>query len=59
MHRSKRPRLLDDLVGGGEQLWWHGDAEHPGGQEIDDHSNLVDCTTGNSAGFAPLRTRPV
>src|SRR5215471_5499509 len=22
-------------------------------------SNLVDCTTGNSAGFAPLRMRPV
>jgi hypothetical protein len=22
------------------------------------NSNLVDCTTGNSAGFAPLRMRP-
>jgi hypothetical protein len=29
-------------------LWW-----------LMTSSNLVDCTTGRSAGFAPLRTRPV
>ena len=28
--------LLDDLVGDGEQLKWHGKAEHPGGLGIDD-----------------------
>jgi hypothetical protein len=35
MHRSKLTSLFDHLIGAGEQCRRHGDAERPGGLEID------------------------
>jgi hypothetical protein len=34
------------------------EAEHPGRWRLITNSNFDDCTTGKSAGFAPLRMRP-
>ena len=34
-NRSKTVALFDHLVGGREQLVRHGEAEHPGGRDID------------------------
>src|SRR6516225_6846091 len=50
---------LDHLVGAGEQCHRHGEAERLGGPEIDNELDFVTCCTGRSAGFLPLRTRPV
>jgi len=47
--------LFDHLVGSGEQRLRHVEAERLGGREIDASSNLVGCSTGRSAGLAPLR----
>src|SRR5262245_16444921 len=33
-------------------------ADRPGSLGVDTSSNLLSCTTGRSAGFAPLRIRP-
>jgi hypothetical protein len=38
---SVKPKLLDDLVGGHQQLVRHGEAEHPGGLVIDDQFDFV------------------
>jgi len=35
-NRSKIVALFDHLIGDGEQLWWHSEAEHRGGLEVDD-----------------------
>src|SRR3954471_20600465 len=34
--RSKTSALFDHLIGGGEQRWWHGEAQHPCRRVIDD-----------------------
>src|SRR5262249_4893275 len=52
MRCSKTAPLFDHLVGAGRQGRRHFDAERT-------NSSLIDCTTGRSAGFAPLRIRPV
>ena len=38
--RSKTSALFDHLVGGGEQRWWHGEAQHPCRRVIDDEFEL-------------------
>jgi hypothetical protein len=48
--------LFDHLVGACERRGRHCEVERPA---LMTNSNLVDCTTGRSAGFAPLRMRPV
>ena len=48
-------RSFDHLVGDGEQLGGNFEAERLGGLEIDHvSSNFVGCSTGKSAGLAPL-----
>jgi len=32
----------------------HREAEHLGGFQVDESSNIVDCITGKSAGFRPV-----
>jgi hypothetical protein len=61
LHRSRITRivLFDRLVGNGEQLRWNFQTERLGGLEIDDQVEFVGCSTGRSAGFSPLRIRPV
>src|SRR5450631_149280 len=58
--------LFDHLVGGGEQCWRHGEAEHPGGLGVDDQLELsrlqdrqvrgldgIEDATGVDAGLTP------
>src|SRR5262245_53071843 len=52
-HHSITSSAVASSVGGtvrpsSRAVWW-----------LMTSSNFVDCTTGKSAGFAPLRTRPV
>ena len=58
--RRKGPSTpsFDHLVGAGEQCWRHSEAEHPAVWALMTSSSLLDCTTGRSAGLAPLRMRP-
>jgi hypothetical protein len=49
---------LDHLVGVGEERRRHGEAKHSGSLSIDDQLELARCTTGKSAGLAPLSMRP-
>ena len=51
--------LLDHLVGGRQQRFRDGKAERLGGFEVDDEIELGRRCTGRSAGFSPLRMRPV
>jgi len=51
--------LFDHLVGAGEQDRRHVEAERLGGLEVEHELELGGCITGNSAGLAPLRIRPV
>src|SRR6516164_9156733 len=55
--RRADERLLDDLVGGGEQRVRHRKAERLGGLRLITSSYLVGACTGRSAGFSPLRMR--
>jgi hypothetical protein len=50
--------LLDHLVGEREQPVRYLEAERLGGLEIKHEFELLDCMTGRSAGFSPLRIRP-
>jgi len=47
--------LFNDLVGALQQRLRHGQAERLGGFQIDDQLERVGCSTGRSAGLAPLR----
>jgi hypothetical protein len=49
---------LDHLVGVGEERRRHGEAKHSGSLSVDDQLELARCTTGKSAGLAPLSMRP-
>jgi hypothetical protein len=49
--------LLDQLVGSGQQRFWDGQALAV--LRLMTNSNLVACTTGKSAGLAPLGMLPV
>ena len=52
--RSPRPSLFDHLVGGGEQRWRHGEAEHPGGLGVDDQLELGRLHDRQVRGFGAL-----
>ena len=49
--------LLDDLVGDGKQHRRHGEAEHPGGLEIDHQLVLVRPLYGQVAWFCTAQLR--
>ena len=51
--------LFDHLVGTGEQIVGYANSLRPGCRDVDDELEFDACTTGRSAGFAPLRIRPV
>ena len=55
---AKSP-LFEHLVGEREQLCRHVETECLGGLEIDNELEFRGCMTGRSAGFSPLRMRPV
>jgi hypothetical protein len=57
--RTLRDRSLDQLVGEREQIRRYIETERLGGSEVDHKFEVVGCTTGRSAGFTPLRMRPV
>jgi hypothetical protein len=40
MHCNKRLSLFNDLVGDGEQPWWHLDAERSRSLKVDDKLEL-------------------
>jgi hypothetical protein len=50
---------FDHLVGDGQQRERNGKTERFGGLEVDGQIDLVTCWTGKSAGFSPLRIRPM
>jgi hypothetical protein len=47
------------LVGAQQDRWGHRKTERLGGLQVDDELELVGWITGRSAGFSPLRMRPV
>jgi hypothetical protein len=51
-------RLLNDLVGDGDEVAWHGEAERLRGFEVDCEFERVGCTPGRSPGLPPFRIRP-
>jgi hypothetical protein len=57
-HAPQQKTLLDDLVGDGQQCRWNLYTECSRRLQVEDEL-VVDCTTGRSAGLAPLRMRPV
>ena len=59
MQREQLCSLLDHLVGAGEQCRRDVEAKSaPAVGRFIENTNLVDCTTGKSAGFSPLIIRP-
>ena len=51
-------RSFDHFVGAGEQRVRHGEVKHLAVWALMTSSNFDACTTGKSAGFAPLRMQP-
>ena len=58
MQCSKK-NLFNHLVGTAEQRDREGEAKRLGGLQVEISSTFVDWITGRSAGFSPLRIRPV
>ena len=56
--RNKEPRLFDHLVGGSAQAERHVRPSAFAAFMLITNSNLLACTTGSSAGLAPVSTRP-
>ena len=56
---AQQKELLDNLVGAGEQRGRNVDAYRLGGLQVDDQLEFGWRLTGMSAGFSPLRMRPV
>ena len=56
---ARRKWLFDHFVGDGEQVWRDVDAERSRRLQVDDELKFGRLGTGRSAGFAPLRMRPV
>jgi hypothetical protein len=58
-NRSKTVFLFDHLIGAAKQRQRESEAERLGGLQVDDELNFVDSWIGRSAGFSPLRIRPI
>ena len=59
MQCSKYTSLFDHLVGAAKQRQGNREASVLAVFRLIANSTLVDCTTGNSAGFSPFKIRPV
>jgi hypothetical protein len=56
---AAKPPLFNDLAGAREEEWRHRKAERLGGLEVEDQLEFRGLLDRQSAGFSPLRMRPV